>query len=137
MAAPTPVQAWAPVPTDEAGGAGASNGGMPAAAAATRPTLREGSATAQAAGGAADAPPARVIRAHLGCDRVKKSFSHKAARVLGIHMRGDVATNEVTTGKYTLLTFLPVNLFEQFMRVANAYFLLMAILQVSKAQLKQ
>lgn len=45
-------------------------------------------------------------------------------------MQGAVATNEISTAKYTLLTFLPVNLFEQFMRVANLYFLLCAILQV-------
>lgn len=47
-----------------------------------------------------------------------------------MQLRGDVATNEVSTAKYTLLTFLPVNLFEQFLRVANLYFLLMAILQL-------
>eukprot|EP00033_Pygsuia_biforma_P001285 GCRY01001452.1.p1 GENE.GCRY01001452.1~~GCRY01001452.1.p1 ORF type:complete len:1119 (-),score=332.21 GCRY01001452.1:1076-4432(-) len=38
-------------------------------------------------------------------------------------------TNYVTTAKYTLITFLPKNLFEQFTRVANAYFLLISLLQ--------
>jgi hypothetical protein len=30
--------------------------------------------------------------------------------------------NAVTTSKYTMLTFLPKNLFEQFRRIANFYF---------------
>eukprot|EP00762_Andalucia_godoyi_P004804 ANDGO_07205.mRNA.1 Phospholipid-transporting ATPase 3 len=39
--------------------------------------------------------------------------------------------NYVSTAKYTILTFLPKNLFEQFSRIANLYFLLISILQVS------
>ncbi len=38
--------------------------------------------------------------------------------------------NAVRTTKYTLLTFVPQNLFEQFCRLANLYFLLISILQV-------
>ncbi len=52
------------------------------------------------------------------------------AGILGVQLQGRVATNQISTSKYTLLTFLPVNLFEQFMRVANLYFLLCAILQL-------
>eukprot|EP01114_Cavostelium_apophysatum_P018189 TRINITY_DN5572_c1_g1_i1.p1 TRINITY_DN5572_c1_g1~~TRINITY_DN5572_c1_g1_i1.p1 ORF type:complete len:1114 (-),score=288.91 TRINITY_DN5572_c1_g1_i1:44-3385(-) len=37
--------------------------------------------------------------------------------------------NYVKTSKYTVLTFIPKNLFEQFMRVANVYFLVISILQ--------
>jgi hypothetical protein len=55
---------------------------------------------------------------------------HHVAKAFGIHLKGDVATNEISTAKYTMLTFLPVNLFEQFLRVANMYFLLMVILQL-------
>ncbi|KNC78142.1 hypothetical protein SARC_09412, partial [Sphaeroforma arctica JP610] len=38
--------------------------------------------------------------------------------------------NYVSTAKYTLFTFLPVNLFEQFQRLANAYFLFLLVLQM-------
>ncbi|KAM9070535.1 probable phospholipid-transporting ATPase IM isoform X1 [Sarcophilus harrisii] len=40
------------------------------------------------------------------------------------------ATNRIHTSKYNILTFLPINLFEQFQRVANAYFLFLLILQL-------
>jgi hypothetical protein len=39
--------------------------------------------------------------------------------------------NHIKTSKYTLFTFLPLNLFEQFQRLANFYFLCLLILQVS------
>lgn len=38
------------------------------------------------------------------------------------------ANNYIRTSKYTLLTFLPLNLFEQFQRVANIYFLIQIII---------
>ena len=37
-------------------------------------------------------------------------------------------SNHVSTTKYTLLTFIPINLFEQFRKKANFYFLVMACL---------
>ncbi|KAI9012032.1 hypothetical protein CLU79DRAFT_771017 [Phycomyces nitens] len=39
-------------------------------------------------------------------------------------------TNRIRTSKYTILSFVPKNLFEQFRRAANIYFLGMAILQM-------
>lgn len=42
--------------------------------------------------------------------------------------------NSVRTTKYTLLTFLPKNLFEQFRRIANFYFLISAAIQVRHAR---
>jgi len=75
-------------------------------------------------------PPARVIKAHLSRPAVSRGLLHHLAKAFNIQLQGSVATNEISTAKYTLLTFLPVNLFEQFLRVANLYFLLMAILQL-------
>ncbi|TRY55627.1 hypothetical protein DNTS_008832 [Danionella cerebrum] len=43
------------------------------------------------------------------------------------------ATNSIKTSKYNPFTFLPLNLFEQFQRIANAYFLILLILQVIPA----
>ncbi|WVQ96443.1 hypothetical protein IAU59_003548 [Kwoniella sp. CBS 9459] len=38
--------------------------------------------------------------------------------------------NKVRTSKYTIITFLPKNIFEQFRRVANIYFLFLVIIQL-------
>ncbi|XP_058504274.1 phospholipid-transporting ATPase ID isoform X2 [Solea solea] len=40
------------------------------------------------------------------------------------------ARNYIMTSKYNVITFLPVNLFEQFQEVANTYFLFLLILQL-------
>uniref|UniRef100_A0A8C7SMD5 Phospholipid-transporting ATPase n=1 Tax=Oncorhynchus mykiss TaxID=8022 RepID=A0A8C7SMD5_ONCMY len=42
-------------------------------------------------------------------------------------------TNAIKTSKYNAFTFLPLNLFEQFQRIANAYFLILLLLQVIPA----
>ncbi|XP_050716966.1 phospholipid-transporting ATPase IF-like [Eriocheir sinensis] len=39
--------------------------------------------------------------------------------------------NQIKTSKYTWINFLPKNLFEQFRRIANFYFLLVTIIQLS------
>lgn len=38
--------------------------------------------------------------------------------------------NAIKTSKYNIFTFLPLNLFEQLSRLANAYFLFLMVLQV-------
>ncbi|KAM3874327.1 putative phospholipid-transporting ATPase IM [Diretmus argenteus] len=43
------------------------------------------------------------------------------------------ANNAIKTSKYNIFTFLPLNLFEQFQRLANAYFLFLFILQLIPA----
>uniref|UniRef100_A0A671T9L1 Phospholipid-transporting ATPase n=1 Tax=Sinocyclocheilus anshuiensis TaxID=1608454 RepID=A0A671T9L1_9TELE len=40
------------------------------------------------------------------------------------------ANNAIKTSKYNVFTFLPLNLFEQFQRLANAYFVFLLILQL-------
>lgn len=40
------------------------------------------------------------------------------------------STNRVSTAKYTLLTFLPKSLFEQFRRIANVYFAITSVLML-------
>ncbi|XP_038076236.1 phospholipid-transporting ATPase ID-like isoform X3 [Patiria miniata] len=40
------------------------------------------------------------------------------------------ANNYIRTSKYNILTFIPVNLFEQFLRIANFYFLILFIMQL-------
>ncbi|KAK5605218.1 Phospholipid-transporting ATPase ID [Crenichthys baileyi] len=40
------------------------------------------------------------------------------------------ANNAIRTSKYNIFTFLPLNLFEQFRRLANAYFLFLLLLQL-------
>ncbi|KAI4876349.1 hypothetical protein NFI96_017814 [Prochilodus magdalenae] len=40
------------------------------------------------------------------------------------------ANNSIKTSKYNIFTFLPLNLFEQFQRLANAYFVFLLILQL-------
>ncbi|XP_067888832.1 probable phospholipid-transporting ATPase IM [Heterodontus francisci] len=46
------------------------------------------------------------------------------------NMKFHYVNNRIKTSKYNAFTFLPVNLFEQFQRIANAYFLFLLILQL-------
>jgi phospholipid-transporting ATPase len=41
-------------------------------------------------------------------------------------------SNIIETSKYTLLTFIPLNLIEQFSKLSNVYFLILIILQCIK-----
>lgn len=41
----------------------------------------------------------------------------------------EIPDNRIRTSKYTFLTFIPLNLFEQFSKLANVYFLVIAVLQ--------
>ena len=47
-------------------------------------------------------------------------------------MRLYTKDNVVTTSKYNWFTFLPVNLFQQFSKAANVYFLLITVMQTIK-----
>lgn len=47
-------------------------------------------------------------------------------------MRMNVKNNVVTSSKYNWFTFLPLNLFQQFAKAANVYFLIITIMQTIK-----
>ncbi|KAF9532881.1 phospholipid-translocating ATPase [Crepidotus variabilis] len=55
-----------------------------------------------------------------------EDFHDEKGKVLPEHV---YSTNQVITSKYTIVTFLPRNLLEQFRRVANIFFLFIDILQ--------
>ncbi|EGD80945.1 ATP10A protein [Salpingoeca rosetta] len=59
---------------------------------------------------------------HLDKERIVQPHNHEVAFEKGY------AHNGIRTTKYTLVTFLPKNLFEQFHRLANVYFLFIVIL---------
>ncbi|KAG6835961.1 hypothetical protein H0H93_012827 [Arthromyces matolae] len=96
----------------------------------------------------ADAQPAKSWLAWASSLSLESLFSRK--RQLGpprtIYVNEDVpeeyfdrkgrpqpqyvsASNQVITSKYTIITFLPRNLLEQFRRIANIFFLVISILQ--------
>ncbi|XP_037387719.1 phospholipid-transporting ATPase ID [Pygocentrus nattereri] len=70
----------------------------------------------------------------FGLDCVKKKEEETERRIRAndreYNLSFRYATNAIKTSKYNLLTFLPLNLFEQFQRIANAYFLCLLVLQV-------
>ncbi|XP_023550415.1 phospholipid-transporting ATPase 1-like isoform X1 [Cucurbita pepo subsp. pepo] len=64
----------------------------------------------------------------------QKEISDEDARLIYIddpektNQTFEFARNSIRTGKYSILTFLPRNLFEQFHRIAYIYFLVIAVL---------
>jgi len=67
--------------------------------------------------------------------RARKSSTEPDAKYLTIKFNDpdfngqfNYPTNTITTSKYTHLNFIPINLMEQFRRVANTYFLLIIVL---------
>ncbi|XP_020583022.1 phospholipid-transporting ATPase 1 [Phalaenopsis equestris] len=85
------------------------------------------------------APPPSVIRygSRAESDRLnasQKDIPDEDARLVSINdptstnERFEFSGNSIRTAKYSILTFLPRNLFEQFHRVAYIYFLVIAIL---------
>ncbi|XP_062308024.1 phospholipid-transporting ATPase ID-like [Osmerus eperlanus] len=70
----------------------------------------------------------------LGLDCVKKKERELERKLRANDREFNIsfkyATNAIKTSKYSWFTFLPLNLFEQFQRIANAYFLFLLVLQV-------
>ncbi|KAJ7907347.1 hypothetical protein B0H13DRAFT_2332504 [Mycena leptocephala] len=58
--------------------------------------------------------------------KLPQDYSDSKGKIKSDHV---YISNQVITSKYTLITFLPRNLLEQFRRVANVFFLTIAILQ--------
>ncbi|XP_056272175.1 probable phospholipid-transporting ATPase IM [Pseudoliparis swirei] len=65
------------------------------------------------------------------CDKLmQEKERHVKANMRDYNDKFFYADNHIKTSKYNVFTFLPINLFEQFQRVANAYFLVLLILQL-------
>ena len=56
--------------------------------------------------------------------------NNKVPQGYGDYLPAKFTKNEIISSKYTVWNFLPVNLFEQFRRVANFYFLSIAVITV-------
>ncbi|XP_066274027.1 phospholipid-transporting ATPase ID-like [Branchiostoma lanceolatum] len=71
----------------------------------------------------------------LSCFRKKEEEVERKIRTndLEYNQQFGYASNYISTSKYNVFTFLPINLFEQLQRVANAYFVILLILQVIPA----
>ncbi|XP_069018284.1 phospholipid-transporting ATPase ID [Embiotoca jacksoni] len=68
---------------------------------------------------------------HLcGNETKKEEERHLRANDRPFNLSYNYANNAIKTSKYNFLTFLPLNLFEQFRRLANAYFLFLFFLQL-------
>ncbi|KAL0570141.1 hypothetical protein V5O48_011819 [Marasmius crinis-equi] len=71
-------------------------------------------------------PPGPRRTVFVNQDLPQEYWDHQKKRVKPEHV---YTTNQVITSKYTIITFLPRNLLEQFRRIANVFFLGIAILQ--------
>lgn len=74
-----------------------------------------------------------ILREQTG-QSVLNSFSGSSTCVCHLLFVFYLQDNSIKTSKYSLLNFLPINLFEQFQRLASAYFLTLLFLQVWPAK---
>ncbi|XP_060527159.1 probable phospholipid-transporting ATPase IM isoform X2 [Cylas formicarius] len=68
-------------------------------------------------------------KGYISCDNQRRI--HANDRTYNSQFK--YASNFIKTSKYSILTFLPLNLFEQFQRLANFYFLCLLVLQLIPA----
>ena len=76
-------------------------------------------------------------------DRLKRVFSRRGSYSVDVltprrsifinapHLTGNFCSNKINTAKYSVFTFIPKFLYEQFRKYANIFFLLVSLLQVS------
>ncbi|XP_060705042.1 phospholipid-transporting ATPase ID [Hemiscyllium ocellatum] len=60
---------------------------------------------------------------------IKEEERYLKANDRNFNTKFHYVNNRIKTSKYNIFTFLPINLFEQFQRIANAYFLFLLVLQ--------
>lgn len=69
---------------------------------------------------------------YFGCVKRRKNWQQMPnRRICSYQPDLNVPNNKISTSKYTLITFFPKNLFEQFSRAANVYFLVTLFCVVS------
>ena len=73
-----------------------------------------------------------AVQAALGFGKGPKTRSFSLWPKYLARMRKHTMNNFVRTSKYSMLSFLPVNLFQQFAKAANLYFVFITILQTIK-----
>ena len=65
---------------------------------------------------------------HFFCLKKRKTWVNQVERTLCINKPDpEIGDNAVYTAKYNFINFLPRNIFEQFSRLANVYFLVIFI----------
>ncbi|KAF8316939.1 uncharacterized protein EI90DRAFT_3158823 [Cantharellus anzutake] len=74
-------------------------------------------------------PPGTPRTVFIGQSLPDESYNFSKKGKKTIKPENTYVTNQVVTSKYTIFTFLPRNLLEQFRRLANVFFLFIAILQ--------
>ncbi|XP_030624750.1 probable phospholipid-transporting ATPase IM [Chanos chanos] len=67
---------------------------------------------------------------NCGKEEVNEEERHIRANDRAFNLSRHYANNAIKTSKYNIFTFLPLNLFEQLQRLANAYFIFLLILQL-------
>ncbi|XP_070706553.1 probable phospholipid-transporting ATPase IM [Pempheris klunzingeri] len=65
-----------------------------------------------------------------GKQKKREEERHLRANDRSFNLSYNYANNAIKTSKYNIFTFLPLNLFEQFRRLANAYFVFLMVLQL-------
>ena len=70
-----------------------------------------------------------VWKRHLCCFKKRKNWQEQNDRTIRLNkVDKSIGDNSVTTTKYSVATFVPLALYEQFTKLANVYFLVLGLL---------